>query len=73
MAEVGNMPVPAKLPRKGIIDIVRISDARMSGAAYGTVVLRVSTEAAAGGPLGSSVLWRYDYARRTSPVDPPAC
>jgi len=68
MAEVGNMPVPAKLPRKGIIDIVRISDARMSGAAYGTVVLRVSTEAAAGGPL-----WQYDYARRTSPVDPPAC
>jgi L-arabonate dehydrase len=52
MAEVGNMPVPAKLLRKGITDIVRVSDARMSGTAYGTVVLHVSPEAAAGGPLG---------------------
>lgn len=51
MAEVGNMPVPAKLLRKGIIDMVRISDARMSGTAYGTVVLHVSPEAAVGGPL----------------------
>ncbi len=51
MAEVGNMPVPAKLLRKGVTDMVRVSDARMSGTAYGTVVLHVSPEAAAGGPL----------------------
>jgi len=51
MAEVGNMPLPPKLLRKGITDLVRISDARMSGTAYGTVVLHVSPEAAAGGPL----------------------
>ena len=51
MAEVGNMPLPPKLLRKGITDMVRISDARMSGTAYGTVVLHVSPEAAAGGPL----------------------
>ncbi|PYX41482.1 MAG: dihydroxy-acid dehydratase [Acidobacteria bacterium] len=52
MAEVGNMLVPKKLLRKGVTDMVRISDARMSGTAYGTVVLHVSPEAAAGGPLG---------------------
>src|SRR5258705_2517006 len=51
MAEVGNMPLPPKLLRKGITDVVRISDARMSGTAYGTVVLHISPEAAAGGPL----------------------
>jgi dihydroxy-acid dehydratase len=51
MAEVGNMPLPPKLLRRGITDIVRISDARMSGTAYGSVVLHVSPEAAAGGPL----------------------
>jgi L-arabonate dehydrase len=51
MAEVGNMPLPPKLLRRGITDIVRLSDARMSGTAYGTVVLHVSPEAAAGGPL----------------------
>ena len=51
MAEVGNMPIPPKLLRRGITDIVRISDARMSGTAYGTVVLHVSPEAAIGGPL----------------------
>jgi dihydroxy-acid dehydratase len=51
MAEVGNMMLPAKLLRKGITDMVRISDARMSGTAYGTVILHVSPEAAAGGPL----------------------
>jgi dihydroxy-acid dehydratase len=52
MAEVGNMPLPPKLLRKGVTDMVRISDARMSGTAYGTVVLHVCPEAAAGGPLG---------------------
>ena len=51
MAEVGNMPLPAKLLKAGITDMVRISDARMSGTAYGTVVLHVSPEAALGGPL----------------------
>lgn len=51
MAEVGNMPLPPKLLRLGINDMVRISDARMSGTAYGTVLLHVSPEAAAGGPL----------------------
>jgi L-arabonate dehydrase len=51
MPEVGNMPLPAKLLRKGVTDMVRISDARMSGTAYGTVVLHVSPEAAAGGTL----------------------
>jgi dihydroxy-acid dehydratase len=51
MAEVGNMPLPKKLLEKGIRDMVRISDARMSGTAFGTVVLHVSPEAAVGGPL----------------------
>jgi dihydroxy-acid dehydratase len=51
MAEVGNMGLPLKLLARGIKDIVRISDARMSGTAYGTVVLHVCPEAAAGGPL----------------------
>jgi L-arabonate dehydrase len=51
MAEVGNMMLPPKVLRKGITDMVRISDARMSGTAYGTVVLHVSPEAAVGGPL----------------------
>lgn len=51
MAEVGNMPLPPKLLKKGITDMVRISDARMSGTAYGTVVLHVAPEAASGGPL----------------------
>jgi len=49
--EVGNMPLPAKLLKRGITDVVRISDARMSGTAYGTVVLHTSPEAAVGGPL----------------------
>jgi dihydroxy-acid dehydratase len=52
MPEVGNMPLPSRLLRKGITDMVRISDARMSGTAYGTVVLHVAPEAAAGGALG---------------------
>ncbi|BBE71621.1 IlvD/Edd family dehydratase [Oharaeibacter diazotrophicus] len=51
MAEVGNMPLPPKVLRKGVTDMVRISDARMSGTAYGTVVLHVAPEAASGGPL----------------------
>ncbi|HVZ46661.1 MAG TPA: IlvD/Edd family dehydratase [Ramlibacter sp.] len=51
MAEVGNMPLPPKVLRRGVTDMVRISDARMSGTAYGTVVLHTAPEAAAGGPL----------------------
>jgi dihydroxy-acid dehydratase len=51
MGEVGNMPLPKKLLKKGITDMVRVSDARMSGTAYGTVVLHAAPEAAAGGPL----------------------
>jgi dihydroxy-acid dehydratase len=52
MPEVANMPLPKKLLEQGIRDMVRICDGRMSGTAYGTVVLHVSPEAAAGGPLG---------------------
>jgi dihydroxy-acid dehydratase len=51
MPEVGNMPLPARLLERGVRDMVRISDGRMSGTAYGTVVLHVAPEAAAGGPL----------------------
>jgi dihydroxy-acid dehydratase len=50
-AEVGNMALPQKVLKKGITDMVRVSDARMSGTAYGTVVLHTSPEAAVGGPL----------------------
>ncbi len=52
MPEAGYLPIPAKLARSGVKDMVRISDARMSGTAYGTIVLHVSPEAAIGGPLG---------------------
>jgi dihydroxy-acid dehydratase len=67
MAEVGNMPLPPKLLRKGITDMVRVSDARMSGTAYGTVVLHASPEAAAGGTLAlvhSGDTITLDVARR---------
>ncbi|AZG09191.1 dihydroxy-acid dehydratase [Pigmentiphaga sp. H8] len=68
MPEAGYIPIPAKLARQGVRDMVRISDARMSGTAYGTVVLHVSPEAAAGGPLalvrnGDPI--RLSVARRT--------
>jgi dihydroxy-acid dehydratase len=51
MPEAGYLPIPAKLARSGVKDMVRVSDARMSGTAYGTIVLHVSPEAAVGGPL----------------------
>jgi dihydroxy-acid dehydratase len=51
MPEVGNMPLPRKLLKRGVTDMVRISDARMSGTAYGTVILHVAPEGAVGGPL----------------------
>src|SRR5687767_3072879 len=67
MAEVGNMPLPKKLLKKGVTDMVRISDARMSGTAYGTVVLHMAPEAAAGGPLAlvrDGDLIELDVAKR---------
>lgn len=65
--EVGNFALPAKLLKKGVTDMVRISDARMSGTAYGTVVLHTAPEAAAGGPLAyvrNGDLIELDVARR---------
>ncbi|HYL90854.1 MAG TPA: IlvD/Edd family dehydratase [Burkholderiales bacterium] len=72
MAEVGNMPLPPKLLKKGVTDMVRISDARMSGTAYGTVVLHISPEAAAGGALalvenGDTI--ELDVAKRRLQLD----
>ncbi|MGD2166936.1 MAG: IlvD/Edd family dehydratase, partial [Gammaproteobacteria bacterium] len=67
MAEVGNFPIPRKLLRAGVRDMVRISDARMSGTAYGTVVLHTTPEAAAGGPLAvvrSGDIIELDVANR---------
>lgn len=51
MPEAGNLPIPLKLARAGVKDVVRISDGRMSGTAYGTIVLHVTPESAVGGPL----------------------
>jgi dihydroxy-acid dehydratase len=53
MPEWGQIPIPAKLLRQGVTDMVRVSDARMSGTAFGTVVLHVAPESAAGGPLAA--------------------
>jgi len=66
--EVGNFALPAKLLKQGVRDMIRISDARMSGTAYGTVVLHTSPEAAAGGPLAlveNGDLVEIDVAKRT--------
>jgi dihydroxy-acid dehydratase len=74
MAEVGNMPLPPKLLKKGITDMVRISDARMSGTAYGTVVLHISPEAAAGGALAlveNGDIVELDVAKRRLHLDVP--
>ena len=51
MPEIGNLPIPQKLLKKGVRDMVRISDARMSGTSYGAIVLHIAPEAAIGGPL----------------------
>ena len=51
MPEAGSFPIPMKLARAGVKDMIRISDARMSGTAFGTIVLHVAPEAAVGGPL----------------------
>ena len=64
MAEVGNMGLPPKLLARGITDMVRISDARMSGTAYGTVVLHVCPEAAVGGAAGAGSRRRHHRAGR---------
>src|SRR5258705_4096261 len=67
MAEMGNMPLPPKLLKRGITDMVRVSDARMSDTAYGTVVLHVAPEAAAGGALalvGNGDIIELDVANR---------
>jgi dihydroxy-acid dehydratase len=74
MAEVGNMGLPPKVLKKGITDMVRISDARMSGTAYGTVVLHTSPEAAAGGPLAvvrTGDMIELDVAARRLHLDIP--
>jgi dihydroxy-acid dehydratase len=74
MAEVGNMGLPPKVLRKGITDMVRISDARMSGTAYGTVVLHTSPEAARGGPLAvvkNGDIIELDVANRRLHLDIP--
>ncbi|MCA2228490.1 dihydroxy-acid dehydratase [Nonomuraea sp. NEAU-L178] len=75
MPELGNLPLPAKLLAKGVRDMVRISDARMSGTAYGTVVLHTAPEAAAGGPLArvrTGDIIVLDVAARRLDVDVPA-
>jgi len=72
MPEVANMPLPQKLLEKGVRDMVRICDGRMSGTAYGTVVLHVAPEAAAGGPLAvvqTGDLIVLDVAARTLNID----
>ena len=74
MAEVGNMGLPPKVLKKGIKDMVRLSDARMSGTAYGTVVLHAAPEAAVGGPLAAvrSGDWiELDVAARRLHLDVP--
>jgi dihydroxy-acid dehydratase len=75
MPEVGNMALPARLLARGVRDMVRISDGRMSGTAYGTVVLHVAPEAAAGGPLalvrsGDPIV--LDVRARSLQLDVPA-
>jgi dihydroxy-acid dehydratase len=75
MPEVANLPLPAKLLEQGVRDMVRICDGRMSGTAYGTVVLHVAPEAAAGGPLGlirTGDVIDLDVAARRLDVDVPA-
>jgi dihydroxy-acid dehydratase len=75
MPEVSNMPLPAKMLQRGVRDMVRICDGRMSGTAYGTVVLHVAPEAAAGGPLGlvRTGDWiTLDVPARRVDVDVPA-
>jgi dihydroxy-acid dehydratase len=76
MPEAGYLPIPTKLSRAGVTDMVRISDARMSGTAFGTIVLHVTPEAAAGGPLahvrsGDRIRLSVKERRLDLLVDPP--
>ncbi|MGW4209030.1 dihydroxy-acid dehydratase [Lentzea sp. NPDC004789] len=74
MPEVSNMPLPKKLLEQGVRDMVRVCDGRMSGTAYGTVVLHVAPEAAAGGPLGlvrTGDVIVLDVANRRIDVEAP--
>jgi dihydroxy-acid dehydratase len=75
MPEAGSVPIPRKLAQAGVTDMVRISDARMSGTAYGTVILHVAPEAAIGGPIalvrdGDTVRLDVDARRVDVVVDP---
>jgi dihydroxy-acid dehydratase len=68
MPEAGYLPIPKKLGRAGVKDMVRISDARMSGTAFGTIVLHITPESAVGGPLAlvkNGDMIRLDVARRS--------
>src|SRR5438046_10604692 len=74
MTEAGGLPIPKKLLAQGVRDMVRISDARMSGTRYGAVVLHVSPEAAVGGPLGlvRTGDWiQIDVSQRTLNLEVP--
>src|SRR3981081_3101501 len=67
MPEAGYLPIPMKLARAGVKDMVRISDARMSGTAFGTIVLHITPESAVGGPLAlvkNGDMIRLDVAKR---------
>ena len=68
MPEAGYLPIPKKLARGGVKDMVRISDARMSGTAFGTIVLHITPESAVGGPLAlvqNGDMIRLDVAKRS--------
>ena len=68
MPEAGYLPIPKKLARTGLKDMVRISDARMSGTAFGTIVLHITPESAVGGPLAlvkNGDMIRLDVAKRS--------
>jgi dihydroxy-acid dehydratase len=75
MPEVANMPLPKKLLEQGVRDMVRVCDGRMSGTAYGTVVLHVAPEAALGGPLAlvqTGDIIALDIAARRIDLEVPA-
>ena len=69
MPEAGSFPIPMKLARAGVKDMIRISDARMSGTAFGTIVLHIAPEAAVGGPLALVQDRRPHHARRAQAQD----
>ena len=73
MPEWGMLPLPKKLLRQGVRDMLRISDARMSGTSYGACILHVSPEAAVGGPARGRAHRRLDHGRHVGALHPPAC